>query len=190
MVGKKIAIALVAGVALISMAGCTQGPSAAAVVGGHVITESYLRDVVDANPILRDDPNERMSTETAEVLTYLIWSAYFDQLFPLIGEELSDQELEGAWMANIPQDNFLFPLFYDERTAEAIKGLIDYSYFSMLAEQGSINSAAYVAAAMSIQIELNPRYGTWDPMMLRPSVLVDDASGGPLAERQIFTIPS
>lgn len=151
------ALALVVGLAL---TGCQTGrPGVAAFVGGDEITVDEVQEI--ATGVAAVLPEEQVDSGLQQrVLNQLVVALLFDEVAEQRGIEITPSDLD-AVRANpqFPQlppelpDGFVEPLLRIYATADSIAQ-----------DEGpeAVNQAVLDAAA-SLEVEINPRYGKWNP---------------------------
>lgn len=124
------------------LAGCSTGPfDHAATVNGQLISESDLQEAVA-------QINTQVATTPADVLGVLIKAPVLDELAQGAPFEVSEQQMVEAIRTQTTIEN-PSPLLVDYVRAD---------YY--LRQLGGVIPPEELA---ELDVELNPRYGTWDP---------------------------
>lgn len=156
------AIAAGALIGALVLAGCAPAPGTAAVVDGETITTAEVDEVLaDLAPVLA-------TASATNVLSLLIISPDFLAAAESGGFGVTEDEGRAYIVAN--------GLVTEEEAAALSAGALEIVRFAVM--QGSIATEAEVAvldeAALALQgaeVELNPRYGTWDSEALTATAL-------------------
>lgn len=139
--------------AAVLVAGCSPAPSVAAIVGNEEITNEFVDQVIsDCQAAVGGEPL------TGQVVVgNLTISAVFDAVAAEAGFEFTDDEV--AMM--------LEQRGMDAATIEMVSGTACMDFVRPVATSMLISSvvdeATLVAAVREIDVEINPRYGEWDP---------------------------
>ena len=137
----RIAVPLVAVAALV---GCAHSPSTAAIVGDKVISETEVTEIVDSCRAEGIKPNR------SKIVSLMVFGEIFEGAAQRLGKSFDDAALQA--MRHDPQ---LAPLV-GTPCEKAFK-----SSFRMEFGQKTLDLGSVKAALPSV--EINPRYGTWDP---------------------------
>lgn len=149
---NKLARGVAAGVAIgaITLTGCSRPPSAAAVVEGHRIPDSKAQEVgtVLASSGLVDPANAG-----AMATLFLAIGEASSIIADENGMEITDADLD----ALIAQDQSLTAV------AGSDPGLDWARSYALVNTVANARQEQFTTDLQQLDIEINPRYGTWDP---------------------------
>ena len=137
-------------VAVAALAGCAHSPSTAAIVGDKVISEAEVTEAVDSC--------RRINPEIKRL----------DVLFPLILGELSD-EISPKLGRSIDPARIRAAMETDPDTSQAL-GTPCQKVVEGELKMGYLQASADAEAVLRElpRVEINPRYGTWNPRGIDP----------------------
>ena len=127
-----------------ALAGCSHSPSTAAIVGDKVISETEVTEIVDSCRAEGLKPNR------SKIVSLMVFGEIFEGAAQRLGKSFDDPALQA--MRHDPQ---LAPLV-GTPCEKAFK-----SSFRTELGQKTLDLGSVKAALPSV--EINPRYGTWDP---------------------------
>ncbi|WP_130874884.1 hypothetical protein [[Pseudopropionibacterium] massiliense] len=141
---KLVARLAVPLLALAALAGCAHGPSTAAIVGERVISDAELTEIVDSCRAAGLKPNR------SKVLSLMVFGKIFEGAARRLGQSLDEAALQAmkgdpgvASLAGTPCEK----PFKDGFRVQIGKKVLD---------PGSVKASIPA-------VEINPRYGAWDP---------------------------
>jgi lipoprotein len=137
----RIAVPLVAVAAL---TGCAHNPSTAAIVGDRVISDAELTEIVDSCRAEGLKPNR------SKVVSLMVFGEIFEGAAQRLGESLDDAALQA--MKRDPQ---LAPLV-GTPCEKPFKNGFRMEIGKKVLDPGSVKASLP-------SVEINPRYGAWDP---------------------------
>lgn len=148
---NRLTHVLAAGAAIALVAGCSPSTATAAVVNGEDIRESRLDAVIDgcsAVGALTEGPDLRRS-----VLENLIVMEGAHEVARQQDLDISQDQINELLQTNAGLSTFL----QDEDCGDYIRG--DAHTFLVLQQ---VDSQSFLQAIQDMDIQVNPRYGTWN----------------------------
>ena len=202
-VGRVVAVAAVAALAVMSLASCrTDQVGTAAIVDGDSISVEQLQDATQG--FLEAVPDGNSGNAQQAILQQMIVSKVIQNAADSAGVTVSDSEVaaqrdqvldsvrEPAEAANVSARDYVSRQLSSNQTGAVVppddleQFIRDQLLASKLGENDpAAGNEALVAAARETDVEVNPRYGRWDPQQgLAPLVsgglskTVEELSGG------------
>lgn len=152
--GVRVLVTLVVA-GMLALTGCAgQNPSHAATVNGVVITEDRVNEVALGIATAGGSP-EAAPAQRNTAAGNLIRNQIGLQVGQQLGVEITDADVEAAITGGDPS---LAVMAADPALTSFIH---DYVGFQLLVNQ--MGPEEFLAASEKVAVNLNPRYGTWDP---------------------------
>ncbi|MDR2896433.1 MAG: SurA N-terminal domain-containing protein [Propionibacteriaceae bacterium] len=181
----KRTVTVLAVVALaVGLSACSgNSGSMAARVGDQLITEAQIESqALGVEEILSVDPENYGSLNgTNFVLQNDILAAMIDQALDDVGIQITDDDRSSYWQSAFDPAMAEYTLWDDPRTHDAMRGYIDYALIQTLANDGSLDTEAFMASFGALSVEVNPRYGQWDASQGTVTSAVSGQASGQLA---------
>lgn len=143
------AIPAIAAVALLGA--CSPMPSTAIVVNGTSFSNAQVEGIADAcNQVIKQD---EISPEL--VVQVFIIGAIFDQMAKDEGQAITDEQVDAVVVQQIQVGQ---TMLNDKECAPFVRNFVKATTLS------DADQALVKAARTQVAVEVNPRYGRWDPL--------------------------
>ncbi len=142
-----------------ALSGCSPASGTAAVVNGVVIPDSRITDYSEGCAVvLASQPQLQMTAN--ELRPQMVMWAVLGEMSSQQAAQMGADAPTDAQVRDYMQQLGLGVLLTDERCAQAALGI---ARSDLIASGLGLQSASYLGA---YDVELNPRYGNWDPANL------------------------
>ncbi|MDR0990270.1 MAG: hypothetical protein LBL92_02750, partial [Propionibacteriaceae bacterium] len=153
------------------LSGCVQSPRTAAVVNDYIITEAEVTAATEVYQRVVEELNlaEGAAIGPADIrLTVLGW--LIDGVIAAEVSQVTDEIVSDAEVEELASQYSDAPLLLaDSGSRGAMAGELRWALLWNRTSQGVISQEAVVSVVTGLEVELNPRYGTWSSDQLRPT---------------------
>jgi hypothetical protein len=152
-------LAAAAAAVTVLLGGCAENPQVAATVGGQVITADEVTAATAAVVAQVEAMGGAVTAADAqpEIFGWYLDGALADAIAAATGVTISDTDLQAAAAQYTDVPLYLA----DPASHDATAGLLRLEVISSQLQSGALDANAAVAAILNLDVQLNPRYGTW-----------------------------